>query len=196
MNISGRIEKQLSFRCTPEMLFSLLKRNQYLEHVVVYDYDVNEDGYVTDLFDALGSCSSLRLLYSETSICCMTKIHELINKHKFLNELAFPNVRALRATLEEKGWSGFHPSSCGFFHFHNGVQSSIVVLKKSADKSTIVNLYDSPAIISRRLCNMTIAHPLVKQHRATGTSLRQSMGPARGFNDKSEFVGKSEYNSN
>jgi len=172
LSMSGRIEKSVSFRCPPELVYDILRRNQQLEHVVLYDFDEMEEKYVDKLFDALSSCSYLKLLYSETSLWRLPKIQELIKTHKYLTELSFPNLCNLRKALSNDGWSGFYPTSTGIRHRDSN--AFISVLRKGGDPPLIIS--EPPKSSTKTAFNPTV--DLLKQ--PTGNSgLRQSIGRTR-----------------
>jgi len=181
LTLSGRIEKQVLFRCPPEVLFTLVKRNSQLENLVIYDFDVADEGYADTLFEALRSCPFLKVLYSEIPACGVAKIQGLVKQHKYLNEISFPNVPTLRTFLEQEGWSGCYPSSSGLCH--KGSEVPFMVYRKTAP--TDFKPLDSPAVGHRsrmlNVCKNPHMDILKQQQLVRGSSLRQSVGPARTY---------------
>jgi len=166
-------EEAVRFQISPEQLYTLIKRNSTLEHVVIYDFGVREDTYLDKLLQVLNSCTKLKLLYSESAVGHASKVQEFVGRMVNLSEISFPNLSTLKLTMEPSGWFGYYPSNSGILHSRNG--SSIQVLRKG--KPELIHSTSSPLGVGNSFFDR--AKLLAKspvRGISKGSSLRESIG--------------------
>jgi len=165
------------FECSPEQLFTLIKRNSELEHVVIYDFRIRDDeNYFDQLLRSLQSCPRLKLLYSESPLGHVAKVQEFIGQMKYLSELSFPNICTLKSTMETLGWCGYFTSNSGFVHPRNC--AAIQVLRKGG-KPEMIHSVSSPSSFGISVAERSkMAFGRVGLLRGGPASLRESMGPS------------------
>jgi len=177
---SSKYLKKNARQCTPEQLFTLVRRNSGLEHLVLYDHAITHENYVNDLLDALKECEYLRMLYSECFEDCVSTVQNFASKKEHLVEIAFPNMNGLQATLEILGWTGSHNSRFGTHSNGRPIQ----VLRKGKQDSQIpisVSPCSAFPLTSFFPTFGTPKPPLLKNIRATSSSLRDSVRRSSGF---------------
>jgi len=165
------------FECSPAQLFTLIKRNSELEHVVIYDFRIRDDElYFDHLLRSLQSCPKLKLLYSESPLGHVTKVQEFAGQMKYLTEISFPNICTLKSTLETLGWFGYFTSNSGFVHPRNC--AAIQVLRKGG-KPEMIHSVSSPSSFGISVAERSkMAFGRVGLLRGGPSSLRESMGPS------------------
>jgi len=173
---SDDLSPETRFECSPKQLFTLIKRNSELEHVVIYDFRIRDDEHYFDqLLQSLQSCTKLKLLYSESPLGHVTKVQEFAGQMKYLTEISFPNICTLKSTLETLGWFGYFTSNSGFVHPRNC--AAIQVLRKGGKPEMIHSVSSPPSTVSVA-DRSKMAFGRAGLLRGGPSSLRESMGPS------------------